>query len=101
LSQFAKQQDTNLIDLVKSISIHLSGSGKFGKFKRMYSNDRVAVKSPHGTGKTFLAAILTHHSVLTAESDCKVPTTASAWRQLEKYLWPEIKKLAKNLAWPK
>jgi hypothetical protein len=60
---------------------------------------RVAVRGPHGLGKTFLAAVMTHHSVLTSEEDCKVPTTASAFRQLEKYLWPEIKKISKFIAW--
>jgi hypothetical protein len=60
---------------------------------------RVAVRGPHGLGKTFLASILVHHGVLTSEEDCKIPTTASAFRQLEKYLWPEIKKTAKTLAW--
>ncbi len=61
--------------------------------------NRVSVRGPHGLGKTALASILTQHSVLTAETDCKVPTTASAWRQLEKYLWPEIKKTARFLDW--
>lgn len=61
--------------------------------------NRVSVRGPHGLGKTVLASILTQHSVLTAETDCKVPTTASAWRQLEKYLWPEIKKTGKFLDW--
>jgi hypothetical protein len=60
---------------------------------------RVAIRGPHGLGKTFIASILVHHGVLTAMSDCKVPTTASAVRQLEKYLWPEIRKAASNLAW--
>ena len=49
---------------------------------------RQAIRGPHGLGKTFLASIMVHHSVLTSEEDCKVPTTASAWRQLDKYLWP-------------
>lgn len=70
-----------------------------GYFDEGYS--RVAVRGPHGLGKTTLAACLVHHSVLTAEEDCKVPTTASAWRQLEKYLWPEIKKIAKMMDWNK
>ena len=62
-------------------------------------HERVSVRGPHGLGKTFIAAVLTHHTVLTAEDDAKIPTTASAWRQLEHYLWPEIKKLAKGLDW--
>jgi len=61
---------------------------------------RVAVRSPHGVGKTTMAAVLTHHTVLTSDIDCKVPTTASAWRQLEKYLWPEIHKMSSFIAWP-
>ena len=62
-------------------------------------NPRVAVRGPHGLGKTFIASILVHHSVLTAESDCKTITTASAWRQLEHYLWVEIRKIARYLNW--
>ena len=60
---------------------------------------RVAVRGPHGLGKTFLASILVHHMVLTSEEDSKTVTTASVNLQLEKYLWPEIKKTAKFLAW--
>jgi hypothetical protein len=118
-------------ELVGSINFDLSGSNKYRRFQKMYSEDRiafvhdimpdvgltitsyqeeilgyyddgytrVAIRGPHGLGKTFLAAILVHHMVLTSEEDAKVPTTASAWRQLEKYLWPEINKLAKLIAW--
>jgi len=60
---------------------------------------RVAVRGPHGLGKTYLASILVHHAVLTAEEDAKIPTTASAWRQLEKYLWPEVHKISSFLDW--
>lgn len=60
---------------------------------------RVTIRGPHGLGKTFLASIFVHHSILTAPEDCKVPTTASAWRQLEKYLWPEIHKSARHIDW--
>lgn len=60
---------------------------------------RVAVRGPHGLGKTLLAALLTHHLLLTTEEDAKVPTLASVWRQLDKYLWPEIHKVAKLLDW--
>lgn len=60
---------------------------------------RVSVRGPHGLGKTFVAAVLVHHGVLTAEGDCKIPCTASSWRQLEKYLFPEIHKVALQVAW--
>jgi len=115
---------------VKDIENVVSGKGKFTSFQRTYRDDRVAfaydifpnmtftdyqleilkyfdegstrvaVRSPHGVGKTALAAVLTHHAVLTADTDCKVPTTASAWRQLDKYLWPEIHKMGTLIAWP-
>ena len=59
---------------------------------------RVAVRGPHGVGKSCLSAWVVLWAVLTAD-DCKVPTTASAWRQLTKYLWPEIHKWAPRLNW--
>jgi hypothetical protein len=60
------------------------------------------VRGPHGLGKTALAAITILWFALTREAqgaDWKCPTTASAWRQLTKYLWPEIHKWAKRLRW--
>lgn len=36
-----------------------------------------------------------------AGTDWKVVTTAGAWRQLEKYLWPEIRKWVRKLRWDK
>ena len=51
---------------------------------------RLAIRSPHGSGKTTLAACLVLWFALTrdasAEGDWKVVTTASAWRQLTHYL---------------
>lgn len=59
---------------------------------------RIAVRGPHGLGKTALAAWIVLWAVLTAE-DVKVPTTASAWRQVTKFLWPEIHKWSYRLDW--
>ena len=59
---------------------------------------RVALRGPRGCRKTSTASMLVWWSVLTAE-DTKNPTTASAWRQLEEYLWPEIHKFHKFLNW--
>lgn len=59
---------------------------------------RVAVRSPHGTGKTAMAAWLVLWAVMTAD-DVKAPTTASTWRHLDKFLWPEIHKWAHRLRW--
>jgi hypothetical protein len=65
---------------------------------------RAAPRGPHGLGKTMLAAIAILAFALTRDAcgeDWKIPTTASAWRQLTKYLWPEIHKWAKRLRWEK
>lgn len=56
---------------------------------------RVCVRGPHGLGKSAIAswAVLAFASTREAAGlDWKVVTTAGAWRQLEKYLWPEIRK---------
>ncbi|HIP95826.1 MAG TPA: hypothetical protein EYH32_01280 [Anaerolineae bacterium] len=61
---------------------------------------RVAVRGPHGLGKTALAAWSVLWFSLTRDGDdWKVVTTASAWRQLTKYLWPEVRKWARRLRW--
>ena len=80
-----------------------------GKFLADYQQETLAnlvtyrresVRGPHGLGKTCCAAILVHWFALTRDGeDWKVLTTASAWRQLEVYLWPEIHKWARLLRW--
>jgi len=63
---------------------------------------RFSVRGPHGLGKTALAAIAVHWFALTRDGlDWKCPTTASAWRQLQKYLWPEVHKWSRLLKWDK
>ena len=63
---------------------------------------RVAARGPHGLGKTTAEAVAVLWFALTRDAagvDWKVATTAGAWRQLERYLWPEIKKWAKRIRW--
>jgi len=65
-------------------------------------NKRVAVRGPHGLGKSALSAIAVLWFALTRDDagvDWKIATTAGAWRQLERYLWPEIHKWAKRIRW--
>lgn len=65
---------------------------------------RTAVRGPHGLGKTTTNALLVLWFAITREDakrDWKVCTTAGAWRQLEHYLWPEIKKWSRKLRWDK
>ena len=59
---------------------------------------RLAVRALHGTGKSTTAAWTTIWGLFTAD-DVKIPTTASVWRQLEKFLWPEIHKWMGRFRW--
>lgn len=69
--------------------------------RRLVRKRRLSVRAPHGAGKTGFSAITILWFVLTrdGETDWKIPTTASAWRQLTKFLWPEIHKWAKRIRW--
>jgi hypothetical protein len=62
---------------------------------------RVTIRGPHGLGKSALAAWIILWFALTSDGDTdwKIPTTASAWRQLTKFLWPEIHKWGRRLKW--
>lgn len=61
---------------------------------------RMAVRGPHGLGKTALAALVILIFALTSDGeDWKIITTASAWRQLQFFLWPEIHKWARRIRW--
>jgi hypothetical protein len=68
-------------------------------------NRRVAIRAPHGVGKTSIAAWIVLWFALTRDGnegqDWKIVTTASAWRQLKHYLWPEIHKWSRRLRWSK
>ena len=60
---------------------------------------RVSVRSPHGAGKTAVAAWVVLWGMTAFPEDVKVLTTASVWRQLTKFLWPEIHKWAGHADW--
>ena len=63
---------------------------------------RVAKRGPHGLGKTTDMSVATLWFSLTRDMsriDWKVITTASVWRQLAVYLWPEIHKWAARIKW--
>lgn len=68
----------------------------------LIENGRLCVRGPHGLGKTTTNAITVLWFALTRDArgkDWKAITTASAWRQLEEYLWPEIAKWSMRLRW--
>jgi hypothetical protein len=69
---------------------------------RLQHNNRVCVRGPHSLGKTCLSSIAILWFSLTRDGeDWKCPTTAGSWRQLSKYLWPEVHKWARKLRWDK
>lgn len=72
--------------------------------RALVKHGRLAVRGPHGLGKTAENAWVVLWFALTRDAagdDWKCPTTASAWRQLTHYLWPEIRKWARKLDWEK
>ncbi len=63
---------------------------------------REATRAPRGAGKTAPAAIAVHWFANTFDGlDWKVVTTAGGWRQLIKFLWPEIHKWARAIDFQK
>ena len=66
---------------------------------------REAIRGPHGLGKTALASWVVLWYALTRDGDnkrdWKVACTASNWRQLSKYLFPEVQKWTRRLNWKK
>lgn len=71
--------------------------------QRLVEHGRLAVRGPHGIGKSSIAAwvILWFSMTRDGIDDWKAPNTASKWRQLKEYLWPEVHKWARLLDWPK
>lgn len=67
--------------------------------RAFYKHRRVAVRSLHGAGKTALASWVILWVTAVYPTDVKVPCTASAWRQLTKFLFPEVHKWAARARW--
>jgi hypothetical protein len=77
---------------------------QLGNVSALVDHKRVAVRGPHGLGKTAENAWVILWFALTRDAegaDWKIPTTASAWRQLTKFLWPEVHKWSRKLDWEK
>lgn len=69
---------------------------------KLIEHKRVAKRGPHGLGKTtdMSVAVLWFASTREAAGiDWKVITTASVWRQLSVFLWPEVHKWAARIRW--
>jgi hypothetical protein len=69
---------------------------------RLSKKQRLAERGPHGLGKTATLAWAILWFSTTRDGlarDWKTITTAGAWRQLQRYLWPEIHKWARLIRW--
>lgn len=75
---------------------HILGIEPWGKqlevLEALCSNDRVAVRSGHGTGKSFIASAAALW-FLYSHYPAKVITTAPTWNQVRQILWSEIRKM--------
>ena len=63
---------------------------------------RIAVRGPHGLGKSSISAITVLWFALTRDAagvDWKIPTTAGSWHQISRFLWAEIRKWAGCIRW--
>lgn len=70
----------------------------------LVQHHRVAIRGPHGLGKTAIAAIVIWWFATTRDAagiDWKIIATASAWRHLSAFLFPECKKWARLIDWEK
>ena len=68
----------------------------------LVEHSRMTVRAPHGAGKSGLSALIILWFATTRDGmDWKVVTTASLWRQLTKYLWPEVHKWSRQIDWAK
>lgn len=73
---------------------------QLNELRKLKTKRRLALRGPHGLGKTALLAWIILWFALTRDGrDWKCPCTASAWRQLIHYLFPELRKWAKLLRW--
>jgi hypothetical protein len=70
--------------------------------RALVEHRRVAVRSPHGAGKSAVCALIVLWFALSrdlAGESWKTLCTASAWRQLEKFLFPEVHLWSRRLRW--
>lgn len=102
--QFKRQYRNDRVAFVHDVFNWREGEGPTGYQDEILAagetHKRRSVRMPHGGGKTAIAAWeVLHFSLVHDGEDWKVPTTASSWRQLSKFLWPEIHKWSRRLKW--
>ena len=70
--------------------------------RELFEHGKEAVRSNRGTGKSATAAGIVEGFALTREAlgiGWRVVTTASIWRQLALFLWPEVHKIIRQTRW--
>lgn len=68
----------------------------------LVANKRHALRGPRGLGKTTIASLILLWFATTRSLkrvDWKCISTANYWRQLEKFLWPEVHKWTRRVKW--
>lgn len=73
-----------------------------GAMRQAARQGRLLMYGPHGLGKSTTMSLLVWWFATTRELaglDWKIITTASSWKQLNDFLWPEIHKWAKYIDW--
>lgn len=70
---------------------------------KLASTRRLSVRSLHGVGKTMISSVTILWFSLTRDTDYdwKVIATASNFRQIEKFLFPEMKRWSRQIDWEK
>lgn len=68
-------------------------------FAKLVEHKRLSIRGPRGFGKTAFSSLVILWFAVTHPFDTKIPTTASSWKQLEKFLWPEIHKWYRRVNW--
>lgn len=90
---------TNPVDFVREVLLVDPAPYQERVLNALVVHKRVCVRSLHGVGKTALAAWVVLWVISCFDGDVKCVTTASVWRQLTRFLWPEIRKWAMKADW--
>lgn len=93
------EDEGGIVDFVQEILHATPKSYQVRILNSVQKHRRVAAKSLRGVGKTTTASWVVLWCLACAPGEVKVITTASVWEQLQRYLWPEIRKWALKADW--
>lgn len=93
------EDDGGIVDFVREVLHAEPKTYQIRILNAVQQKRRVAAKSLRGIGKTTTASWVVLWCLSCAPGEVKVITTASVWEQLQRYLWPEIRKWALKADW--